>query len=365
MDNTATQKSADKGCVLIADDSKIVRATAKKMLTPQFDLIFAEDGEIAWQKLCELKSIQAVFTDLRMPNLDGYGLIKRIRQADDESIRQQPIIVMTSASEGEGIKQEVLQLGASDFICKPFKASELIARAEAHSRYRRDKIALNKNAEIDLLTNTLNAEGVYKRLEKDISFVNRHGEPIALVLFELDNTAALYREFGKKTMDMIVKKVASTLARAVRKEDSLGRIAAGQFLAILPVAKADGVSLLAQRICSAIKAGKVTINQKALQISVSAGVVAALHGSERNAEQLMASAKQALALAKNSETDSFGLIKLEGQPAQSALSIDKLLKTIGSDEGSIAASELAAAVDKLRPLVAMLSEAQKQRLLGE
>ena len=89
-----------KARILIADDSKIVRVTASKILATQFDVVLAEDGEEAWEKICQDTSIQVVFTDLGMPRLDGYGLIQRIRQAEDEGIRNQPVIVITGAGNG-------------------------------------------------------------------------------------------------------------------------------------------------------------------------------------------------------------------------------------------------------------------------
>ena len=365
--NASNENNEEKGTVLIADDSKIVRTSAKKMLATQFNLVFAEDGEEAWLKLCENQSIQAVFTDLRMPNLDGYGLIKRIRQADDENIRQLPVIVITSSGENEGVKQEVLALGASDFISKPFKAPELIARADTHSRYRRDRAKLEENTELDALTNTLNSAGVAKRLAKDISFVNRHGERLSLVLFEIDHVEQLYADIGKRPMDMIVKQVAATLTRSVRKEDSVGRIAAGRFLAILPMAKAEGVTLLAKRICGAVKAGKIKINQQTLQITMTAGIAAASPTSDASAEQLMCLANEALQQAKNLEGEKVQLLTLNSeaqQEASIAISIDQLLTSISSAQAEIDINQLNAAIARLQPLIALLSEEQKQQLIA-
>src|SRR4051812_36892559 len=95
----ATQGSEKKARVLLVDDSKLVRLTATKILATQFDLVLAEDGEEAWQKISEDNTIQVVFTDLGMPKLDGYGLIQRIRQSENEGIRNQPVIVITGAAE--------------------------------------------------------------------------------------------------------------------------------------------------------------------------------------------------------------------------------------------------------------------------
>ena len=121
-----------KARILVVDDSKLVRLAASKILSEKFDPVFAEDGEEAWRKIREDNTIQVIFTDLGMPKLDGYELIGRIRQSDNEAIRNQPIIVITGAAEEEGVRRKVLELGATDFITKPFKSVEMLARAEAH-----------------------------------------------------------------------------------------------------------------------------------------------------------------------------------------------------------------------------------------
>jgi len=173
--------------VLLADDSNLVRKTATKIMSEKFDLVVVEDGEQAWQALLKDTTISVVFTDLGMPNLDGYGLIERIRQSEEDRIRDIPVIVITGAAEEESVRRKVFELGATDFVGKPFKSTEIIARADAHATYRSAKETLVKNLDVDLLTGTLNKKGLEEKLEKDVSFINRHGQNLAVVIFELDD----------------------------------------------------------------------------------------------------------------------------------------------------------------------------------
>lgn len=365
--DTALVSQGKKARVLVVDDSKLVRLAANKILAENFDLVFAEDGEEAWQKICDDETIQVIFTDLGMPNMNGYELIERIRQSDNEGIRNQPVIVITGAAEEEGIRRKVLELGATDFITKPFKSTEMVARAEAHASYRRDHDNLQKNLDVDLLTGALNLAGVQKQIEKDVAFVNRHSENLAVILFELDNFASVVERIGKQTSDRIIKQLATVLLSAVRKEDSVGRYAPEQFIAILPMAKTEGVILLAKRLCAQIKAFKITVGGEPISISMSAGVATARKGSRATAEGLLQSAEQALVIAREVGPGEVQIVKLESNQADEAspvVSIDSLLEALSKGKTDVTEDQMETVLNRLLPLVALMSDNQKQRLLG-
>jgi two-component system cell cycle response regulator len=365
-ENTEKEGSQKKARILIADDSKIVRVAASKILLPQFDVVLAEDGEDAWQKICADDTIQVVFTDLGMPNLDGYGLIQRIRQSDNEGIRNQPIIVITGAAEDDAVRRKVFELGATDFITKPFKATEIIARAEAHASYRRDKVSLQKNVDTDLLTGTLNHNGLNKQLVKDVSFVNRHSENLAVILFELDNFKTIYERIGEQSSNRIIKEVATTLLGAIRKEDSVGRYASEKFILVLPMAKTEGVVILAKRLCERIKSFKITIAGETLPLTMSAGIATTIKGNPVTAKNLLHAAEEALVNAREVGVGEVQLLKLEASQADEpplVISIDGLLESLSKGKIEIPKNEMDRVLQQLAPLVALMTEKQKQQLI--
>ncbi|MEX1033635.1 MAG: diguanylate cyclase [Cellvibrionaceae bacterium] len=359
------QQNAKKPRILVADDSKLVRRTATKILSAKFDLVLAEDGEEAWQKISADNTIQVVFTDLGMPKLDGYGLIQRIRQSEDEGIRNQPIIVLTGAAEEDGVRRKVLELGATDFITKPFSSTEILARADAHASYRRDKASLQKSADIDVLTGALNTSGLHAQLEKDASFVTRHNQNLALIVFELDDFKTTYERVGKQGAEQLVKQVAATIQRTVRKEDSIGRNGVAKFTIILPMAKPEGVIILAKRMCERINGFKMKVGGESLSITMSAGVATANKGSKVVAKELLRSAEQALKNARAVGAGEVQMLKLEAnQREESALplSIDSLLEAISQGKTNTAEGQMEAVLRRLAPLVALMSDKQKQQL---
>lgn len=363
----ATIAEEKKPRILLADDSKIVRVTASKILAGKFDLVLVEDGEEAWEKISSDNTIQVVFTDLGMPRLDGYGLIQRIRQSENEGIRNQPVIVITGASEEEGVRRKVFELGATDFITKPFTSTEIMARAEAHASYRRDTEALQRNADIDVLTGTLNQNGLNKQLEKDVSFVNRHGENLALVIFSIDDFRDIYSRIGKQVSAKLIKQIATTLLNAIRKEDSIAHYAPEKFAVVLPMAKTESVVMLTKRLCEKIKAFNLTINGEPVALSMSAGIATARKGNLASPIELLASAEQALNNAKAVGPGEVQILKVE--PKQTKVeplivSIDALLEFISNGNGSLSAQQMTAAIERLAPLVALMDEQQRQRLIN-
>lgn len=124
--------SDNKFTVLVVDDSRTVRASINKILGSNYNVVQAEDGEDAWEKLVVLQKVSMVISDIMMPKLDGYGLICRIRAATQPEIMNIPIVVITS-SEDAITRERAHACGANDFIVKPVRAADLMERANFHT----------------------------------------------------------------------------------------------------------------------------------------------------------------------------------------------------------------------------------------
>jgi signal transduction histidine kinase len=116
--------------VLLADDNTDMREYVGRLLAGRYDLTMARDGEEAFEKMLFVKP-HLLLTDVMMPKLDGFGLLKKIRNHPE--IKTIPVIFL-SARAGEESKVEGLQAGADDYLVKPFSARELIARVDGNLR---------------------------------------------------------------------------------------------------------------------------------------------------------------------------------------------------------------------------------------
>ena len=288
------EQRKDKPTILLVDDSKIVRVTGRKVLADEFDVLMAEDGAQAWEILNTSHTIRLVLSDLQMPVLDGFGLLEKIRQSDNETINQLPLIILTGADNTDEPKKRAMELGATDFLTKPFDHSHLLARVRAHVGYQQQARSLMEQVNIDSVTGLLNREAFDARLAKDTAFVSRHGHSLAVMLIQLDNHKKLFEAVGRKSYNAVVKKISHLLQQAIRKEDTLARAGLAQFLISLPTAHPASVNEMARRIASAIEACELNVQGKAWQLSLSIGVLTSPAGSSINANNAIQSVHQAL-----------------------------------------------------------------------
>ena len=140
--------------VLLVDDEPINRQILKVILSNEYEVIQAENGEEALQKIAENQNtISLILLDLLMPKMDGYQLLQKIQET--EEYRKIPVIVVTVDKEAE---VKCLSLGATDFMPKPYEDPKVIvARCKKAIQLAEDRILINEN-ERDSLT------GLYTRL---------------------------------------------------------------------------------------------------------------------------------------------------------------------------------------------------------
>jgi signal transduction histidine kinase/FixJ family two-component response regulator len=150
--------------VLIAEDNADMREYVGRLLGRMWDLDLVPDGEAALATMRKRRP-DLVITDIMMPRLDGFGLIRAIRA--EEGLRDLPVI-MLSARAGEEARVEGLEAGADDYLTKPFSARELVARVTSNLKLSR----LRQEA-----TDAIRAES------KKLEVLNRTG---AVVAAELD-----------------------------------------------------------------------------------------------------------------------------------------------------------------------------------
>jgi CheY-like chemotaxis protein len=133
---------SSRGCrILVADDNEDMRRYVKGVLSQFYEVIEAANGQdalsIAVQGAADL-----ILSDIMMPTLGGYGLLKVIRSSPET--RSTPFILL-SAQAGEEARVEGLLAGADDYLAKPFSAKELIARVHTHLDIARMRAELEKS----------------------------------------------------------------------------------------------------------------------------------------------------------------------------------------------------------------------------
>ena len=199
--------------ILVVDDEPRMRKLVKDFLTVKgFQVIEAEDGEQAIDIFFEEKDIALILLDVMMPKMDGWEVLKTIRQYS-----QIPILMLTARGE-EQDELQGFKLGADEYISKPFSPKILVARVEAilrrSSQGSKDVIEIG-GIRIDKYAHLVEIDGVpvdlsYKEFELMTYFAENQG--IALSREKILNNVWNYDYFGDaRTIDTHVKKLRSKL----------------------------------------------------------------------------------------------------------------------------------------------------------
>jgi len=323
----------NKPTILVVDDSRLMRVAARKILKNDFDILEAEDGEAAWESLQDNRHIALVMSDLSMPNLDGLGLLERIRCAEQDDLKQLPVIIVTGAEDDDGSKQTALGAGASDFITKPFESVQLLARAQAQVRQHNTQKALQdsetskqqleRHVRVDPLTHLANRDAFSDKLEENLSYAIRHGSALAVLLVQVDKYKILFLRRGKEAAETILCRIAEILKQGRRREDIVARMSLDSFGILLPSANPEGAARIARQLHAAI--GQEPFGDGADNISVSIAASSPVIDTELTPAQLLADAgeKMRLALADGGNcvqaTDSTATEEIDNTPQPAAL----------------------------------------------
>ncbi len=239
--------------VLIVDDSATVVATAKKMLEESYVVSTASNGQEAWEILQNNLSISMVFTDLQMPVVNGLELLLKIRNSKDSRLATMPVVIVTGKSDTAAGKQAVFNIGATDFIGKPFNALDLLTRARAHiegkriNRQRRTSDAMQTERELLASPSAFHSIGCQAQeyaIENNTDFI--------VVYIELVNYSEIEELAGDKNAAAIFLKVANGLGETIRDEDVATRLGKNK-LAVIYNLVGDTAEAVVDRLAEHMK----------------------------------------------------------------------------------------------------------------
>ncbi|MFL0800142.1 MAG: diguanylate cyclase [Agarilytica sp.] len=355
--------------VLVIDDSRVVRVAATRMFDDDFDVILGVDGADGLSIIERDPDIHVVFTDLAMPEMDGFELLEAVRSHTDENIRELPVIVATGAGNPESAKQKAFSLGATDFVTKPFNATDIKARARSYAKFREQTRSLKENATIDELTGLLNYRGLNLQLDKELSFAARHESNLTMIAIEVDHYKDLFVRIGREGTEKVIKRVAKVLEDTFRKEDSISRVSLARYVVSMPMALTENAMEMANRICHTIETLKAKLDGKRIKITVSIGVSAVQVDSDLDANTLIGLSIAALENASAAGASQICELTLEDyrkqleEEARRSLSIDHLLEQINSGNQLAIAGQIDAAIERLSPLFRVMSDQQAQEII--
>ena len=183
--------------VLVVDDMEINRDVLGIILEDQYEVIFAADGEEALQKIYQYQHrLSVVLLDLIMPKMNGFEVLEHIR--NDDSLQYLPVIVLTAEKSAE---LRALQMGAADFITKPFDVHEVILARVARIIELSEGRQLISAAEHDKLTMLYTRNFFFEYANRIQHFQQARMDAVVLNIEQFHSVNALNGyEFGDEVL---------------------------------------------------------------------------------------------------------------------------------------------------------------------
>ena len=284
-------------------------------------MIEVGDGASAWERLSADADIQALVTDIEMPNVDGYELICRIRGAEENRLRMLPVIAITGA-EDEETKQRAFACGATDFIIKPIDAIQLQARVQAYVRYDQstrelvEKAAvLEDQAIVDLMTGLSSRRYLIQRGEQDLAFAIRRGNDLSLIRVDIDHFKKLYKIHGDDTSEALLTWFAKLFLDNARTEDTVARVGGAQFAILASATGIKAATALCRRLREAVANQPYRHGGVTIPVTLSVGMANLAQDRRDNIEDLLTLAHQRLCHAQSEGGDRVCSSILSDMPA--------------------------------------------------
>lgn len=291
--------------LLIVDDSPTIRQTIKDAVTAHgmFSTILeAKDGMEAL-KLFFNNKIDFVVTDVMMPKVDGYKFISTIKNS--ELGRDIPVI-MLSASRKEFVdKLKGFNMGASDYIVKPFDGSELLARInvflkiqELQNELKKKNALLEQLSITDTLTGLYNRRYFYEHINMHTAHVKRHPGTFGCLMIDIDHFKSINDTYGHDVGDKILKSVSGIMVREMRSGEVLARFGGEEFIVCLCEANEKEAVVAAERMRKAVEDANLAEDDNPVKVTVSIGVVIYPQQGLENSDNVIKAADEALYHAK-------------------------------------------------------------------
>lgn len=250
--------------ILIADAETANRSLIKALASRLgHDCLVASDGASAWE-LMRNADIDLLFTDGRLPGIDGPQLCRRVR--GEITSRYTYVVIVAGALDAEEVL-DAMDAGADDFIVKPVNPLEVQACLVAaervtglHRQLARGRAQLEE-AHLELLgrslTDPLTNLGNRRRLEEDLVKIHarsqRSREPYCVAVFDLDHFAHYNERYGRASGDEVLRQVSACLLRVVRAGESVYRYGGDELVLVMTSCREEEAVAAAERILHTVK----------------------------------------------------------------------------------------------------------------
>ncbi len=259
-----------KARLLLADDDQDGREALAMVLGDDYEVHLAGDGREALETALAARP-DVVLMDLYMPRMDGLAALEAMRA---EPLTEDVPVILISARGDDLTRSRSLDLGAVDFLQKPFSTRELKARIDRTLRLTRRETQLQVLARTDPLTGLANLRAFRARLEEEVKRARRYRTPLACVMVDMDHLKPINDELGHGAGDVAIGAVAEVIRHELRETDFGARYGGDEFVILLPHTSAAEARVFAERACARLRETSIDVGDRRLPLSASFGIAA-------------------------------------------------------------------------------------------
>jgi diguanylate cyclase (GGDEF)-like protein len=291
--------------ILIVDDKATNIAILSDLLKDDYKIKVANSGQRALSLVREKEKPDLILLDIEMPQMSGYDVCKALKSSA-ETI-DIPIIFVTAKNSSED-EEYGLNLGAIDYIKKPFHSGIIKIRIKNHLTMKLKSKKLEELSMCDSLTGISNRRYFDEILEQKYREIIREPKNLSIIMIDIDYFKLYNDNYGHWMGDECLTKVAIALKKAIKRPtDVLARYGGEEFIVLLKGVDKDGAKQVAQSLIDSISNLNLVHNFSPVSkiVTISAGVAIKEVDEDISKEDLIKKADAELYRAKNSGRNKF------------------------------------------------------------
>lgn len=281
--------------ILVVDDNQNNLRLLQDILEDEtYEVITIDDSLSVLDIACKIKP-DLILLDIMMPNMDGFELCGRIKTHPE--ISDIPIIMVTAKSDGIDLKN-AFDLGAVDYIKKPFDEMEIIARVQSVLRLKQSQDNLKEKASKDGLTGIYNHALLIELFEKEYLKAKRASESLAFVMLDIDHFKLVNDTYGHTGGDIVLQELVKILNNSIRENDLVGRYGGEEFSIVLGKATCEDTLDICERIRKNVENHDFQIGELTIHVTISVGFYYKASEDTISSSEMIKLADEALYKAK-------------------------------------------------------------------
>lgn len=264
----------EKDTILVVDDSEIICTIIKDILeSPELHISIAHSGE---ESISIAKNIRPtlILLDIMMTGIDGYETCKILKGFQET--KDIPIIFITGNNDSESVLHG-FEVGAADYVSKPFIPEELKARVKVHMQNVKSKRELQhlmkelrEMAITDYLTKLYNRRYF---MEKLYNYVESDNSEFALILFDVDNFKNINDTYGHTAGDTVLVSISNIFRLILREEDTASRWGGEEFLVLLQDVSMEAAAKIADKLRREVERYTFTFEGVYFHCTITGGII--------------------------------------------------------------------------------------------